>query len=219
MNWRTTSLRRGALVAVVAASLCPGTVRAAETMAAKCIRVTDGDSIVILEDRRPVAVRLHGIDAPEPGAPFSKKAKQLLSSLALGRIVEIRGETADRHGRLVARVYAIDDDGARVDLSEVLVAAGLAWHFTRYSSRLDLAAAEERARSAGLGVWSLPNPLPPWEIDRSRLDEIVYRGNVRSRVFHAPWCKYYWCKNCTREFGSREEALAAGFRPGGHCKP
>lgn len=47
----------------------------------------------------------------------------------------------------------------------------------------------------------------------------AYVGNVKSRVFHRLTCGYSGCKNCTRQFNSREAAIAAGFRPGGCCDP
>jgi len=49
--------------------------------------------------------------------------------------------------------------------------------------------------------------------------QIVYHGNVSSKIFHSPSCKNYNCKNCTREFKSREAAVAAGFKPCGMCNP
>ena len=30
----------------------------------------------------------------------------------------------------------------------------------------------------------------------------TYHGNVSSRIYHDPGCRYYNCKNCTREFSS-----------------
>ena len=33
-----------------------------------------------------------------------------------------------------------------------------------------------------------------------------------SRIYHDPGCRYYNCKNCSREFGSKEEAHSAGYR-------
>lgn len=47
----------------------------------------------------------------------------------------------------------------------------------------------------------------------------VYHGNVRSRKFHRPSCRYYDCKKCTARFTSREQALKAGYVPCGVCKP
>ncbi|AHF89099.1 hypothetical protein OPIT5_01250 [Opitutaceae bacterium TAV5] len=40
-----------------------------------------------------------------------------------------------------------------------------------------------------------------------------YHGNRNSRVFHAPDCPDFNCRNCTESFGSYDEAINAGFRP------
>lgn len=40
-----------------------------------------------------------------------------------------------------------------------------------------------------------------------------YRGNVRSRVFHAPGCKDQGCRRCTALFARAEDARRAGYRP------
>ncbi|HOV85729.1 MAG TPA: Ada metal-binding domain-containing protein [Syntrophobacteraceae bacterium] len=48
---------------------------------------------------------------------------------------------------------------------------------------------------------------------------LTYHGNVKSRVFHKPGCQQYNCKNCTAVLKSREEAVKAGYKPCGMCKP
>jgi hypothetical protein len=48
---------------------------------------------------------------------------------------------------------------------------------------------------------------------------VVYHGNTKSHVFHAPDCRYYNCKICTTEFTSKEEAVAAGYTPCKACLP
>ncbi len=58
----------------------------------------------------------------------------------------------------------------------------------------------------------------PW-VDEARAAAIVYHGNQRSYIFHRPGCRYYNCKNCVVEFNSRQQALAAGFRPCKICRP
>ena len=65
----------------------------------------------------------------------------------------------DRYGRLVARV--ILPDGR--DLSVELVKAGLAWHYKKYSDDEELARLEDEVRKAKRGLWSEPEPVPPWE--------------------------------------------------------
>ena len=201
---------------------------ASQTFSGKCVGVTDGDTIKVLRDGREAKIRLEGIDCPESGDAFSAKAKKFTSSLVFGKSVAVRVKETDRYGRLVARVFA---DGQ--DVSIALVQAGLAWHYTKYSSDPALAQAEKTARAAEIGIWSLPNPTPPWElraqkaqavssqsaVGKSEQSGTVYHGNRNSHVFHAPWCRYYSCKNCTVIFNSREDAIKGGYRPGGHCKP
>ena len=47
----------------------------------------------------------------------------------------------------------------------------------------------------------------------------AYVGNVKSHKFHRLSCRYATCPNCTTKFRTREEAIAAGYRPGGCCNP
>src|SRR5205809_7046087 len=107
---------------------------APDSFSARCIGVTDGDTIVVLRDRSSIKVRLEGIDSPERGQDFGQKAKQFTSGLVFGQTVEIRPVGEDRYGRTVARVIV---DGK--DVSEELLKAGLAWHFKKYSKDHDLA--------------------------------------------------------------------------------
>ncbi len=44
-------------------------------------------------------------------------------------------------------------------------------------------------------------------------------GNVKAKVFHRPGCRDYACKHCTATFATAAEALAAGYRACGSCKP
>ncbi len=48
---------------------------------------------------------------------------------------------------------------------------------------------------------------------------VIYHGNIESKIFHKSSCRYYNCKNCIKNFSSREEALRAGYRPCKVCKP
>jgi endonuclease YncB( thermonuclease family) len=131
----------------------------AEVFPGTVILVADGDTVVVRrDDRRTVRVRLEGVDCPERGQPFARRARQLTAGLVLRRRVEVRGLEYDRHGRLVARVRV---EGR--DLSLELVRAGLAWHYARLSSDADLARAERAARVARLGLWSQAAPEPPWD--------------------------------------------------------
>lgn len=188
----------------------------------ECIGVTDGDTISVLVGEQTIRVRLEGIDAPERGQPYSAKAKRRLSEMVFGKTVRVRVKELDRYGRSVGRVLVGD-----TDTSIALVESGLAWHYTHYSDDPVLAAAERAAHAAERNLWSLADPLPPWVLrERKRAatfraestaEAVVYHGNRRSHVFHAPSCPHYDCKNCTAIFSTREEAVTAGFRPDRRC--
>lgn len=46
-----------------------------------------------------------------------------------------------------------------------------------------------------------------------------YVGNTNTHKFHRNTCRYAGCPNCTARYGTREEAIAAGYRPCGICDP
>jgi hypothetical protein len=46
-----------------------------------------------------------------------------------------------------------------------------------------------------------------------------YHGNVKTKKFHHPGCRYYSCRNCLAKFKTREEAIKAGYIPCKVCKP
>jgi hypothetical protein len=46
-----------------------------------------------------------------------------------------------------------------------------------------------------------------------------YHGNVKTKKFHRPGCRYYSCRNCLANFKTREEAIKAGYSPCKVCKP
>ena len=133
------------------------------------VGVADGDTISVLRDGRAVRVRLQGVDCPENAQDFGTKAKQFTSSKVFGKTVTIMPRDIDRYGRTVATVMV---DGE--DLGLALVRAGLAWHYTRYSTMLSSLARKRLhvQQSAGSGVTSDPFPLgsivdlPPWQVLR-----------------------------------------------------
>ena len=107
--------------------------------------VIDGDGLKI----GPVAIRLHGIDAPELGQRCAKAgggtwacdeaaAERLEALVGTGEVV-CDPLDRDGYGRVVARCHAGGDDVARVLASE-----GLAWAFFRFSD--DYTTEEEAAR-------------------------------------------------------------------------
>lgn len=133
----------------------------------RVVGVADGDTVTVLHRGAQVRVRLHGIDCPERGQPFSTRAKRLTSDLAFGRTVTVIPKRQDRYRRLVAEVVLPDGRS----LNRELVGAGMAWHFTRYSKDERLARAEREARAARRGLWSEGRAVAPWEYRAERRRE------------------------------------------------
>ena len=213
-----------ALCAVSATVAVSGQVQAlvGTRFDARVVSIVDGDTLdaVPLGSRGTIRIRLHGIDTPERGEPFSSAATRAARVLLFDQRVSVEGRDVDRYGRLVARVSVRGDDAGTA-----LLLAGLACHYTAYSSDVALANAEADARRQSRGFWA-PSAQKPRcattalraaEAQKSQTGAVVFHGNTSSRVYHAPSCRNYDCRNCTRPFRSEAEAQAAGFRPAGDC--
>ncbi|QDL56800.1 nuclease [Rhodoferax aquaticus] len=135
----------------------------ADTITGKVVAVKDGDTIVVLVDRREVVVRVAGIDAPEKKQPFGDRSKQAMSECAFSMQAIIEWKKTDRYGRAIGKVNV---DG--VDCGLQIIEKGLAWHYKAYAKeqsevdRISYALAEESARSAGIGLWVDSSPTAPW---------------------------------------------------------
>lgn len=121
--------------------------------------MADGDTLTVLAaGNRTIKVRLAEIDAPEKSQPFGQASKRSLSDLCYDREARLTVETRDRYGRTVARVAC---DG--VDANREQIRRGLAWAYIKYLRDPSLRDVEAEAREAGRGLWSEPDPMPPWE--------------------------------------------------------
>lgn len=132
----------------------------------KCVGISDGDTItVITRNRKQYKIRLAHIDCPEKGQPYGNKAKQFSSGFCFGKVVTvIRAGKNDRNGRIIGVV--LDENGE--NLNQALVAAGLAWHFKKYSDDQTYARLEETARREKYGLWQDADPVAPWEWRKRR---------------------------------------------------
>lgn len=123
----------------------------------RVVGVADGDTLTVLDGSRQVRVRLWGIDAPERGQPWSRRAREGLAARAMHRDALVATRGTDGYGRTLARV-AVDG----VDLGEAQLRDGMAWVYRRYAKDPAMIAFEDDARAARRGLWSLPDPEPPW---------------------------------------------------------
>lgn len=141
----------------------------------KVVDVADGDTLTVHAGARSVRIRLWGIDAPEHGQPWSRRARAALRERALGRIADVAERGVDRYGRTLARVSV-----AGADLAEVQLREGHAWVYRLYTDDERLLALEHEARSARRGLWASGDPEPPWRY-RERVPPGSEYGSSTSR--------------------------------------
>lgn len=161
------------LLALLAQSPC------AAVLEGRVIHVADGDTLTVLDDQQHShKIRLAGIDAPERGQPFGRKATEALAALAKNQRVTIDGGKTDRYQRLIAIVKVATAGCATctpgTDVGLALVVAGLAWHYHAYERKQKVSDrelyrdAENGARSRRDGLWTDSAPMPPWDWRRAR---------------------------------------------------
>ena len=127
------------------------------------VSVYDGDTITVRTDET-IKIRLYGIDAPELKQPFGQASKQAMSGLVFGKKVTVMPDKKDRYGRTIARVEA---DGR--DVSVQVVETGMAHWYEQYAKRdTEMQSAQTKAKSAKLGIWSVPDAIAPWEYRKQK---------------------------------------------------
>lgn len=128
----------------------------------KVVGVSDGDTITVMHDGRGERLRIYGVDSPESGQDFGKRAKHFTSNQVFGGIVTVEPIEKDRYGRTVSMVVY----GNGQNLSGELIKAGFAWVYRKYCTLpvcLEWSDLEREARADEIGLWSQTNPVPPWE--------------------------------------------------------
>ena len=125
----------------------------------KVIRVLDGDTIEVLQDKKPIRVRLANIDAPEKKQAFGRWSTNQLKALLAGQSVTVSYTQTDRYGRIIGRVFTTNG----TDASRFMVQSGAAWVYERYNVDESLPALQREAQEQKRGLWADPKPVPPWE--------------------------------------------------------
>lgn len=125
----------------------------------KVIRVLDGDTIEVLQDKKSVRIRLANIDAPEKKQAFGRWSTNQLKTLLAGQSVTVSYTQTDRYDRIVGRVFTTNGTEA----SRFMVQSGAAWVYERYNTDKSLPALQREAQEQKRGLWADPKPVPPWE--------------------------------------------------------
>jgi micrococcal nuclease len=150
----------------------------ANAFVGKVVGVTDGDTIVVLDDsNKQHKIRVAGVDSPERSQDFGARAKAQMSDFVFGKRVEIPDAKTDMYGRTVSRVFL-----GTHDVGLAMVKAGMAWHFTQYereqslADRLAYRAAELSAKNARIGLWSQANAQRPGDYRKAAAAPLVQTG-------------------------------------------
>ncbi len=131
----------------------------------KVIKIIDGDSLLVLDGKDQVQVRLWGIDTPEYAQPKSSAAKLFTSNMVMNQRISVEIKDWDRYGRMVAMVETKDNKY----LNAELLKAGLAWVHIYYCKEPicdSWYGFEEKARKKQMGIWEEQSPTPPWQWKR-----------------------------------------------------
>jgi endonuclease YncB( thermonuclease family) len=194
----------------------------------KTASVFDGDSFTL--DGQ--SIELAGIDAPELGQVCPHHSERegrcgLMAAYELRKRLQLEPrplrcwpQGPGRDGAVVATCAAGEDD-----VAVQLLDAGYA--FALAEAQIDYRLAEEKARTAGLGLWAGSAITPPWAWrgDRKKLEEptpeqgcvIAGVADQGARLYYGPLDADYGAKTADRQaverwFCSDDEARAAGWR-------
>ncbi len=204
-------------------------------------RVVDGDT---LYTKHHGEIRLIGIDAPEHGWYGDEAATKFLGKLLLHKQVYVWVDSAnpkDPYNRTRALLF-VEKGGKWYNVNRLLVAEGYAVVSIYKTSPVDpnlWLADQQQAQQAKRGAWQQYKDAQEFTKGKRALHKqqaerqsaqnkatldaappgTKYIGNTHSMKFHRLDCKYLPDVHNARYFKSREEAIEAGFKPCGFCKP
>ena len=107
--------------------ICLSLVAFADTLTGKVVKVTDGDTLYVLDNNYKEHKIRPGIDAPERKQAYGLASREHLASIVAGKRVTVEYQKRDRYGRIVGKVLL---DGIDACLEQVK--AGFAWHYKKY---------------------------------------------------------------------------------------
>jgi len=124
----------------------------------KVVKVVDGDTVHVYNSKGTYKIRLSGVDAPERGQAYGKRAKEHLTQLVAGKQVIAIVESKDRYGRYVAKINCNSQD-----VCAQMLKAGYAWHYKKYDGNKYYTELQQEARKSKRGLWADKKPLAPWD--------------------------------------------------------
>ncbi|HPN28326.1 MAG TPA: thermonuclease family protein [Thermotogota bacterium] len=207
---------------------------------ARVVSVVDGNTVKVSLASGTESVRLIGVATQETVHPtktveaFGKEASDFLKKLCKdGQEVYLSYDRNPRdvNNQLLAYLWWKGDDGKWVLANLAIIENGYGYACSDFSFREDymvmFSDAQEKARENGYGLWgaaAVSTTMPtvqqasPASIP-STSKKYQYIGNKNTKVFHRLTCSSLPDESNRVYFYTREEAIAAGYRPCGNCKP
>ncbi|MFD1260460.1 thermonuclease family protein [Entomomonas asaccharolytica] len=131
--------------------ICP-ILSYADVLICKVVAITDGDTIICLEDKVQHKIRLYHIDAPESKQDFAIASRKALSDLIFNKTVRIHTYGKDRYRRTLGTVYI--QEKMLFDINLEMINKGMAWYRPFGKKNEQYLEAEEIAKANKVGLWS-----------------------------------------------------------------
>ena len=152
-------MKRYLSISLVLALVMVFPVLARAEFVARVLIVHEGDRLTVHHEGRKDMIYLRGVDCPELKQPYGEQAKHATAAYIANREVVVRDLKRDRQGRMTADILL--PDGRQI--AHELIKEGLAWVQPGGAGDQDLKDMEELAKASKNGLWSEPNPVPPWK--------------------------------------------------------
>ncbi|MFO0700352.1 MAG: thermonuclease family protein [Nitrospira sp.] len=131
---------------------------AGEEFIARVMTVHEGDRVTIHYQGNNKMIVLRDVDCPDLKQSYGKQAKHATAAYLANREVMVRALKKDQQGRMAADILLKDGR----NIAHELVKEGLAW-VQRGVHDPTLTDLEELAKASKNGLWSEPDPVPPWK--------------------------------------------------------
>jgi len=119
----------------------------------KCIRVLDGDTVILKRGSQSLRVRLSFIDAPEKSqysfdkVPIGLESKLFLEKLILNKTVKLKNFGKDLYSRTIGEIFY-----QNYSINELMVTQGMAISFMN-NKKIRFNIAEYKAKIQRKGIW------------------------------------------------------------------
>ena len=137
-------------------------------------RIWGGDNFEVVDNGRLHYAFIRGIDTPEPGQAYYDEGKSMLRQFARHRKTTVNVLERDDWKREVSDVQISDpESGEQIDPALELLRLGLAWFDQSDGPYAEsYLEAETLARKEKIGIWSQPDPVPPWEFWEKQVQQV-----------------------------------------------